>query len=352
MLPKQHHKAFWRQTSNFGPYDLLMQRIPGLALLILISLIAVGGSSLVVVAGKQPLEASALAIIIGIVIRARFGEMHSTKAGIATADPLLIWGIVLLGAQLQVSLFAEHGWTLLGVIVLSMALSLGLIIGLSRLAGLSSALGLLLGVGTTICGTSAIAIVAPIIKAKQEETSYAVATVALLGLLAIFIYPLLATLLAVPEFEFGLFAGMAIHSTPQVVGAGYLYSDLSGQTATAVKLVRNCFMAPLALIIATLTPHHAVAGEQRVSLSKAFPWFLFAYFFVAYAATQNWLSKAQIDLCGSIGKFLIVVGMAGIGLNTKWSTISKIGFYPLKIGAAATLILGVVSATLLWLTLP
>jgi uncharacterized integral membrane protein (TIGR00698 family) len=333
-------------------YSASMQRIPGLALLLLISLISVAGSSLFVVAGKHPVEASALAIVLGIAVRTRFGEMKAASAGIVYADPLLIWGIVLLGAQLQVSLFTQHGWNLLGVIVLSMALSLGLIIGLARLAGLSSALGLLLGVGTTICGTSAIAIVAPIIKAKQEETSYAVATVALLGLLAIFIYPLLATLLAVPEFEFGLFAGMAIHSTPQVVGAGYLYSDLSGQTATAVKLVRNCFMAPLALIIAAARPHYAAVGGPRLQLWKAFPWFLFAYFLVAYAAAQHWLSKAQIDACGSIGKFLIVVGMAGIGLNTQWSTISTIGLYPLKVGAAATLILGVISATLLSLFMP
>src|SRR5205807_895270 len=127
----------------------------------------------------------------------------------------------------------------------------------------------LLAVGTCICGGTAIALVAPLIRAKEEETSYAVAVIALWGVAAILIYPLGAHELGVSNEDFGLFAGTAIHSTPQVVGAGIVYSEESGKIATAVKLVRNCFMAPLAMLIALWFATQQVRDEAGPKVNFA-----------------------------------------------------------------------------------
>ena len=97
-----------------------------------------------------------------------------------------------------------------------------------------------------------LAVTSPIIEAKEEETSYAIGTIALWGLIALIFYPKVGQLLSVTDINFGIFAGTAIHSTPQVVGAGFMYSDLAGKTATAVKLVRNIFIVPVAFLLAFL----------------------------------------------------------------------------------------------------
>ena len=132
-------------------------------------------------------------------------------------------------------------------------------------------------------------------------------------------------------FVFGVFAGTAIHSTPQVVGAGFIYSEVAGHTATAVKLVRNCFIAPVVLAVAlSEAPRRAAANgsspgaetsdpagsSAAPSLRKAFPWFLFGFFVLAGLNSAELIDGAIAGLMGRIGKLLMLVGMAGVGLNT------------------------------------
>ena len=113
--------------------------------------------------------------------------------------------------------------------------------------GMSDALGSLLGIGTAICGVSAIVATAPVIEAKEEETSLAVATITVFGLLAVLVYPVLGRLWGLSDTFFGTWAGTAVNDTSQVVATGLIYSQKAGETATVVKLTRNLFMAPVIL---------------------------------------------------------------------------------------------------------
>jgi len=232
-----------------------------------------------------------------------------------------------------------------------MAVSYFVIYGLGRLFRLSPTLSTLLSVGTTICGGSAIAITAPLIKAKEEETSYAIGTITLWGLAAILFYPKIAQALGVGDIAFGVFAGTAIHATPQVVGAGFIFSDLAGKTATAVKLVRNCFMAPLAFLIAAwfarTNIQEAAQAKRKVSWVKAFPWFLFGYFLMAGLNTAGYFSARGISGLAWLGRFLIVISMAGIGLNTAFSAFQQIGIKPLLLGFLGALVVAGVSIVLI-----
>lgn len=325
--------------------------LPGWLLMVVLSLIAMGLSKLVVIGGKEPLEASALVVVLGIILRNGWKLPSSCIAGVKAAEKLLVLGIVIMGFGLNYEKVFKESGDILTLIIVTMSVGFISIYLLSRWAKLTEKLGVLLSVGTCICGGTAIALVAPLIKAKEEETSYSVAVIALWGVAAVLLYPLVARSLSISDHDFGLFAGTAIHSTPQVVGAGHIFSKEAGDLATAVKLVRNCFMAPLALLLALWFSRQTAQGEgtSKVSFAKAFPWFLFAYFVTSWIGTQGYVDPKLVkDYMEPAGKFLILLGMAGVGLNTDLSSLRRVGFMPLVIGLFGAAIVAGVSAGLIW----
>ncbi len=293
-------------------------------------------SRMIVVGGKNPVEATVIAIVIGILIRNIGLAPKICLPGIKAFEKILILGIVLIGASLDFRNIGSQGVSMLAIILITMAVSFFVIYLLGKLFNLPKPLAVLLSVGTTICGGTAIAVTAPLIKAKEEETSYAIGTIALWGLVAIIFYPKIAQLLGVTDINFGVFAGTAIHSTPQVVGAGFIFSDLAGKTATAVKLIRNCFMVPVAFLIAGWYTRSILSSRKRegthINIAKAFPWFLFGYFIMAGLNTQGYFSPEGVNAFNTAGRFLILLGLAGIGLNTVFGSFKKVGIKPLIIG--------------------
>lgn len=321
---------------------MLAHHVYGLILMSAVAFCSLTLSHLVVIGGKNPIEAVLVAIVIGMVIRHQRWVPSVCERGLKLSDHLLAAGIVLMGAELDLTSIIDQGASLLCVIVVTMASGIAAIYGLGRLFRLPRALALLLSVGTTICGGTAIAIVAPLLRAPEDETSYAIGTVSLWGLAALVLYPLVARELGVSDVVFGIFAGTAIHSTPQVIGAGYIYSELAGHTATTVKLVRNCFIAP---VVATIALSESQRGEgQRVPLTKVFPWFLFGFFVLAGLQTAGLLSEGVAALGGQAGKQLLLIGMAGIGLNTRLGTLKVIGMKPLLVGLLGSVLVALVSA--------
>jgi uncharacterized integral membrane protein (TIGR00698 family) len=328
--------------------------LPGWLFMISVGALSMLLSSLVVAGGKHPLEATALAVIIGLAAR-NLGIVPAVfHAGIRQFEKPLIWGVILIGATLDFRDIGSQGPQMLAVILVTMTVSYLVIYALGRRFNLSPTLATLLSVGTTICGGSAIAVTAPLIKAREEETCYAIGTITLWGLAAIIFYPQIARALGVGDIAFGVFAGTAIHATPQVVGAGFIFSDLAGKTATAVKLVRNCFLAPLAFLIAAwfARTHLLTAAKEkrRVNWARAFPWFLFGYFILAGLNTAGYFTAKGVAGLTWLGRFLIVVSMAGIGLNTAFSAFKSVGFKPLVIGFLGALVVAAASILMIvWL---
>lgn len=329
--------------------------IPGWLLMISVGVLSLFLASLVVAGGKHPLEATALAVIIGLLARNLGLVPAFFFPGIKQFEKPLIWGVILIGASLNFKDIGSQGPRMLVIILATMTISYFAIYGLGRLFNLSPTLSTLLSVGTTICGGSAIAVTAPLIRAKEEETCYAIGTITLWGLAAILLYPPIARSFGVGDVAFGVFAGTAIHATPQVVGAGFIFSDLAGKTATAVKLVRNCFMAPLAFLIAawfTRTYLRTAAQEKRkVNWTKAFPWFLFGYFVMAGLNTAGYFSAKGVGGLTWLGRFLVVVSMAGIGLNTALSAFKSVGLKPLVVGLLGALAVAACSLLMIHLLL-
>lgn len=299
----------------------------------------------VTIGGKPAIEPAIIAILIGMLLRDRGYVPAACEAGVKKSEHLLMAGIVLMGAELQFSRLVEQGLAILTVIIVTMVTGIAATYAFGRLLRLPRALSLLLSIGTTICGGTAIAIVAPILRAPEDETSYAIGTISLWGLAAILLYPLVAHRLGVSDVTFGVFAGTAIHSTPQVVGAGFIYSEVAGHTATAVKLVRNCFIAPVVLAVAlSEAPRKAAAGvTPAASVRRAFPWFLFGFFLLALFRSTGLMQEGLALELGRAGTQLMLIGMAGVGLNTNLRAFRVIGMRPLAVGLMGSLIVALVS---------
>ena len=315
-------------------------------------------SKVIVVGGSHPLEAIVVAIILGVFLRNLNLVPRACYQGISKFEKVLVWGIVLLGASLTLEILKIEPYALI-VLAVTMLVGFWSIYLLTKKMGFGEKLGTLLAVGTTICGGTAIAITSPLIEAKEEETGYALGTIAIWGLIALFVYPYLAHLLNFTHAVFGVWVSTAIHSTPQVVGAGYIYGDKAGQIATMVKLTRNIFMIPLAFVIAVWylkkkMSHDNREQEGRVKkinkwgvIVKGFPWFLFGYLVMALLRGFGFFSPIGVHYFTAGGKFLILMGMAGIGLNTDLRKMVKIGAKPFITGFVASVMVAVISLAMI-----
>ena len=278
---------------------------------------------------------------------------------------MLALGIILLGARLDFSALLEVGLTgiLLSVCVAGFAITLFAF--MTPLFGLSRTEGTLLGVGTAICGGTAIIAVAPLLKARDETVVVSVATVTLLGLVAMLAMPPIAALLALTPWECGVWTGLTIHQTPQVIAAGFAYGTEAGQTATVIKLARVCLLAPVAFGIGLLQVRKdpAKSGQTltpRLALSLI-PGFVLGFLSLALARTVGlipdidlrWVTPfgaAAFSTSFSLQKvlveaatFLLAMSMAAVGLETNFAALLRTSMRPVAAAALGSLIIGVVT---------
>ena len=315
-----------------------------------------------------PISPILLAILAGLLVRNTVGLPLAYDEGIQLAvRRILRLGVALLGIRLSLSAALGVGVIALPIVALCVAAALFLAAWMTRAFGLPRRLAILVAVGTAICGNTAIAATAPLIGADEDETSYAVGTITLFGLLALFVYPVVAHLLFEGDARLtGLFLGTAIHDTAQVAGAGLLYAQQYGapealDTATVTKLVRNLFMLvviPL-IVLQQRRSKPQEAPDRRLPLRQAVPFFVVGFAAMALVRTLGDLGtkpfgglldasawSAAIDLVSASSTWCLAVAMAGIGLSTRVHQLRSLGLQPLAAGLAAALTVGVVSAAL------
>ena len=146
---------------------------------------------------------------------------------------------------------------------------------MQRVLRLDSVTATLIGVGTAICGGSAIAATAPVVGAKEDEIAHSISTIFLFNIAAVFIFPALGHLMNMGDQGFGVWAGTAVNDTSSVLAAGYAYSDAAGKLATIVKLTRTLMIVPITFVLALYTAR--TEGSSHFSFSKAFPWFVLGF---------------------------------------------------------------------------
>jgi uncharacterized integral membrane protein (TIGR00698 family) len=288
-----------------------------------------------------------LAIWVGLVVASVLGLPASTDAGLRFCQQrVLRLGIILLGARLSLGDVATIGLGALGLVVVCMVATFAFVLIVGRLAHLPRRLVLLIGLGTAVCGNSAIIAAAPVVKADEREVSFAVATITLFGTLAVFLYPLFGSALQLSNASFGLWSGVAINDTSQVVAASAAYSPESRDVATVVKLVRNTMMAPLILLIALWWSRTAVATSDvsaRQGALKAFPLFVLGFLGMALLRSLGFIDAGTARVLDEIAKVCILVALAAVGLSTRIGLLRAVGPGPFVLGLSAGTLLGVLS---------
>jgi len=301
----------------------------------------------IVIRGTHPIEAMMVGIILGAAARNAGLVPKNWEAVLKKFETPLLWGIVLLGAGFSLKLASELPLCLV-VIIVTMVLGFFFIYVLGRKLGLSPKISALLSVGTTICGGSAIAVTSPLIKAREEETSYSVSTIVIAAFVMLIVLPFMGQVLNLPETAFGIWSGTSVHNTPQTIATGYIYGDESGQVATMVKLSRNMFMIVVAVLVSVWFGAKEATRSKLgwKAILKAFPWVLFGYIAMAICAVNGFFTPEGISFFKKAGKFLILMGMVGIGFGTNFKDIRKFGLRPLVTGIAGAVFVTTVSLLL------
>ena len=254
-----------------------------------------------------------------------------------TSRYILQLAVVLLGFDMNMASVLQVGQQSLLVILLTLSAAFLTAFLVGRWLQINKKLTILIGVGTAICGGSAIAAASSAIDAEDQDISYAISTIFLFNVLAVFLFPLIGHLLKLSDTGFGMWAGTAINDTSSVVAAGYTFSNAAGNFATVVKLTRSLMIVPVTLALAYLTSRASAGGGKKFSLGKVFPWFVLGFLAAAILNSSGWLPGNDTATLAQIGKFLIIMAMAAIGLNTSIQAFIKAGPKAVWLGAATWL---------------
>ncbi len=277
-------------------------------------------------------------IVLGIIINNTIGKPEWSSDGVKfTSKKILQWAIIVLGSSLSLTQVWKTGMQSLSVMLVTLSCAFISAYVFGRLMKIPFKLTSLIGVGTAICGGSAIAAVSPIIEAEEMEVAYSISTIFFFNIIAVLIFPPLGHLLGFSDNAFGLWAGTAINDTSSVVAAGYAFSTHAGAYATIVKLTRTTMIIPISLIFAVLTAlkkKRASGNEGAVNYSfrKIFPWFIIGFLITSLLNTLGIIRGDAVLFLSAAGKFLIVMALAAVGLSADFRKMLKTGLKPLFLG--------------------
>lgn len=317
---------------------------PGLAVALVLAAAAQTAGDLLPLAG-----APVLALAAGLGVRTALGPRPAWRPGVEfTLRRLLRLAIVLFGATLSFTQVVRIGAGAVVLLAITVLLALGLTAVFGRWLRAPGGLVSLIGVGTAICGATAVLTIGPIIEARQEEVAFAVTTIFLFNMLAVVVYPVLGQALALSDAAFGAWAGAAIHDTSSVLAAAFQFSEPAGQVATVVKLTRTLLLVPLALAFGVAhSVRRSRAGKAaQVRLARIFPWFVVWFAGAALLHTLGLVGPSLARAASVTGRFLVVMVMAAVGLSADLAGMRRLGLRPFYIGLLASVVIAVVSLAL------
>jgi uncharacterized membrane protein YadS len=292
-----------------------------------------------------------VALLLGIVVASLAGpRIRALTPGLAfSAQRILRLGIVLLGARLSLAEIARIGLPATGLIVITMVVSFAIVLLAARFVRVEPRLAVLIAVGSAVCGNTAI--------------------VTLFGTLAVFLYPTIGRAVDLSQVASGLWAGVAVHDTSQVIATGAAFGPEALDVATVVKLIRNALMAPLLLLIAAVWAARAetvaapgdgttlpgagpgdangTPGLGRRGIRRAIPLFVVGFLALATLRTLGLIDAAQAGALDTVARGLILVALAAVGMSIHIGELRETSWRPLAVGFAVALMVGLGSLALI-----
>lgn len=296
--------------------------------------IALLGFLLTMVPGFDRVGQLASAIIIAIIYRQLFGYPEAIRAGIGfSSKRLLRAAIILYGLKLNIDVVLQDGLGLLvrdaGVILFAILL----MIWLAKVFKANETISLLLGVGTGVCGAAAIAAVAPIVKAKDEDTAIGVGIIALMGTIFSIGYTILRPILPISSIEYGIWSGSSLHEVAHVALAAAPGGEDALAIALLAKLGRVFLLVPLCLIFIYIMKKKNQHSEQPDAKIE-FPWFLVGFIILSILGSYVFgksipVSDGVMNVVFTITNWLLTAAMVGLGLNVSLRDLRTKALKPL-----------------------
>lgn len=282
------------------------------------------------------------AILAGMLLALILRDKGAFQPGITfTSKKLLQAAVVLLGFGLNLNVVVKTGWQSLPIILSTITTSLVIAFILKKALHIPSKSATLIGVGSSICGGSAIAATAPVIGADDEEIAQSISVIFLFNIAAALIFPSLGALLGLSNEGFGLFAGTAINDTSSVTAAAAAWDGIHHsntlEAATIVKLTRTLAIIPITLVLAFVRARREKKAEtaehtKKLKLKAIFPFFVLFFVLASVVTTLFSLPAAVTTPLKELSKFLIIMAMAAIGLNTNIVRLIRTGAKPILLG--------------------
>ncbi|MDX6264164.1 MAG: hypothetical protein QOH84_5852 [Kribbellaceae bacterium] len=342
-----------RSPAVVGPESVsrphFIERVPGLLVVLALAGVAVPLGRLVPVIGG-PVFGIVLGVLAGVLAPALRGSWSQPGYEFASKT-LLQLSIVVLGTGLSLQQVVKVGGESLPVMLGTLTVALGGAWLFGRLLGVRGDTQTLIGVGTAICGASAIAAATAAIGAKRSSVAYALATIFTFNVIAVLAFPPIGHLLGLDAQAFGLWAGTAINDTSSVVAAGYTYSQAAGDQALVVKLTRSLMLIPVVIGLVILKSRReaaagvagvagaagaaGVAGAEKRKLPwrRMVPLFLIGFVLAATLRSLGLVPEGWQGSLSLVGTFLITSALVAIGLSMRPSELRKAGWRPLALGA-------------------
>lgn len=298
-------------------------------------LLAAGGLGAAALLVPGPASPLAVALLAGVLLANLPALPASLVPGMRiAATTVLRAGVVLLGLSVTGEAVLSLGWPVLLLVLTAVAATLVGVVRLGASLGVRAPAALLVAAGFAICGTSAVSAVAPLTDARREEVAYAVGLVTLCGTLSVVLFPLLQEPVGLGDAAFGVWVGVAVHDTGQVVAAAALGGEASVTTAVVVKLVRVSLLAVLVTALALSGGRTAPRGHLR-----GLPPFVLAFLLAAALAVAGAVPVAVLDLAAPARSALLAVAMVGLGAAVRLDELRRLGLRPLVLGLVSWVLL-------------
>ena len=248
-------------------------------------------------------------------------------------------GVALLGLRITTTEVMELGWSVVALIVSTViaTILIGALIG--RLFGLKGDQSVLSAGAVAICGASAalaISSVLPTHKDHERNTILTVAGVTALSTVAMVVYPVFVSYLEYDNATAGIFLGATIHDVAQVVGAGYIISDQTGEISTLVKLIRVACLVPVVIVISLFTRRSRSESPNRRPL---LPWFLIAFVILVIVNSVGWVPSQAQSVLTPISSWCLLTAVAALGVKTSLKSLAEVGPAPVGVMVLQTLLL-------------
>lgn len=308
------------------------------------------GISAIALSAYLPFGSVAIAILIGIIVGNSVNIKEQFQRGISFSEKhILSLAIALMGVKLDYAILKELGYESILLIIVAMGVTIFSSVFLARVMKWNRSLALLLGIGNGICGSSAIAATEQIIEAHEEDVGLSIATVNFLGTIGIFLLPFLGTIvLKLPNTETGILIGNTLQAVGHVTAGGFSISELTGQTATIIKMGRILMLTPIILILLVVfsnkkpdnKPDNKTDNktDKKGMKTPKVPLFIIAFILFSFIPTFRILPETHIQILEKISYYALLIAMAAVGLKITIVSILRDGKSALLIGSVNFLI--------------